>query len=147
VLLSASLSPVTFLYYILWFCILVGVGLRQARQALELEELGLTHFNDTKEFPVPGSDTVFTNYPLGVTLVCKFDSDNADLPADSVLYSFSYPDELESGFGPLLTGVFLLSLAILLRDVVRLGVARRRPLICQLPQEAPLDPTHVLGCY
>jgi hypothetical protein len=141
VILYSLVAPI--LYCILWFCIWGGVGLRQARQALELEELGSTYFNDIKEFAVPGSDfcydvpqsdvnvdgeTVFKNYLLGVTPVCKFDSANADLSAFNVLYSFSYPDELESGFGPFLTGVFLLS-SDLLRDVVRLGVARRRPLI------------------
>lgn len=119
------LAPI--LYIIVWFTIWGGIGLRQARQADELIALGSTYFNDTKEFAVPGSDfcydvpqgdvvvdgqTIFTNYLLGVTPVCKFDSSKADLSAFNVLYSFSFPDELKNGFGPVLTGLFLICLTI-----------------------------------
>jgi hypothetical protein len=125
VILYSLVAPI--LYCILWFCVWGGVGLRQARQALELEELGSMYFNDIKEYAVPGSNfcydvpqgdvvvdgqTIFTNYLLGVTPVCKFDSSKADQSAFNVLYSFSFPDELETGFGPVLTGLFLISLAI-----------------------------------
>jgi hypothetical protein len=115
------------LYIIVWFTTWGGVGLRQSRQADELMALGSKYFNDTKEYAVPGSDfcydvpqgdvvvdgeTIFTNYLLGVTPVCKFDSSKADQSAFNVLYSFSFPDELETGFGPILTGLFLIALAI-----------------------------------
>jgi hypothetical protein len=125
VILYSLLAPI--LYCIVWFSIWGGVGLRQARQADELIALGSTYFNNTNEYAVPGNDfcydvpqgdvvvdgqTIFTNYLLGVTPVCKFDSSKADLSAFNVLYSFSFPDELESGFGPVLTGLFLVSLAI-----------------------------------
>jgi hypothetical protein len=125
VILYSMVAPI--LYCILWFSIWGGVGLRQSRQADELIALGSTYFNNTKEYAVPGSDfcydvpqsdvevdgeTVFKNFLLGVTPVCKIDSTNADQSAFNVLYSYSFPDELESGFGPLLTGIFLFALAI-----------------------------------
>jgi hypothetical protein len=125
IIVYSLLAPM--LYIIAWFSVWGGVGLRQSRQADELIVLGSTYFNDTKEYQVPGSDfcydvpqgdvvvdgkTIFTNYLLGVTPVCKFDSSKADQSAFHVLYSFSFPDQLESGFGPVLTGLFLISLAI-----------------------------------
>jgi choline-glycine betaine transporter len=36
-----------FLYCIFWFCIWGGAGLRQSRQAVELQVLGETYYNDT----------------------------------------------------------------------------------------------------
>ena len=78
---------------------------------------------DVPQGPVKvGGETVFTKYLLGVTPVCKFDSSNADLSAFNVLDSFSYPDELKIGFGPFLTGVFLLSLSL------SQSTSRRRPI-------------------
>jgi choline-glycine betaine transporter len=114
-------------YTILWFCTWGGIGLRQSRQAKELEVLGAAYFNDTKEFAVPNSDfcydvpqgpivvdgvTVFDNLVLGVTPVCKFDSSQADRITMNVLESFSFPDNLENGFGPFLVVFFLFTLAI-----------------------------------
>ena len=76
-------------YTILWFCVFGGAGMRQARQAAEMEVLGQTYYNSTdfflKEgstycFDVPQEDvvvngeTVFTNTLLGVTPVCKYNS-------------------------------------------------------------------------
>lgn len=125
VITYSLVAPV--LYCILWFSVWGGTGLRQARQALELEKLGTEFFSDEKKFAVPGSDfcfdvpqgsvvvgdeTIFTNMLLGVTPVCKFDSANADKSAFNVLYSFSYPDDLDNGFGPFLTVLFIISLAI-----------------------------------
>jgi choline-glycine betaine transporter len=38
-----------------WFCIWGGVGMRQSRQALELEKLGETHYNNSAHFLADGS--------------------------------------------------------------------------------------------
>jgi len=126
VILYSLVAPV--LYCIMWFCIWGGTGLRQARQAMELIELGKVHFDDEEYFLQPGSticydvpqnnvyvnDTVlvFENNLKGITPVCVFDSDNADQSAFNVLYSFSYPDELDNGLGPTLSVMFLISLII-----------------------------------
>eukprot|EP00978_Attheya_sp_CCMP212_P007871 scaffold18312_cov55-Attheya_sp.AAC.3 len=117
-------------YCILWFSVWGGIGIRQARQAMELEVLGAKLENDTtwaggflqagSEFcyDVPqqniviDGDTVFTNHLLGVTPVCKFDSANQDAAAFNVLYSFSYPDDYDVGYGPTLTVFFLFSVAV-----------------------------------
>ena len=111
------------LYLVLWFSIWGGAGLRQARQALEMEQLGLTHYNDTNHFVsdgndncfdvpqesvVVGNDTIFENHVKGVTPVCKFYSTNE--ASFNVLYSFSFPDEWDVGYGPYLSIVFMLSL-------------------------------------
>lgn len=81
-------------YTILWFCVFGGAGLRQSRQALELEKLGETYFNDTEYFMAPDStycydvpqediyvisdegeeERVFTNFLEGVTPVCTFNT-------------------------------------------------------------------------
>jgi hypothetical protein len=118
---------VPLMYCILWFSVWGGIGIRQARQAMELEVIGETYFNDTSHyqqegsgfcFDVPqedvvvGDQTVFTNLLLGVTPVCKFDSDNQDGAAFNVLYSFSFPDDYEIGYGPTLTVFFLFSVAV-----------------------------------
>jgi choline-glycine betaine transporter len=120
---------VPLMYCILWFSVWGGIGIRQARQAMELESLGKEHFNDTLHFlqsgvcydvpqqdvfaEVDGKETlIFTNHLLGVTPVCKFDSGNQDGAAFNVLYSFSYPDDYDTGFGPFLTICFLFSVAV-----------------------------------
>ena len=74
---------------ILWFGVFGGAGIRQARQALEMEELGATWYNNSDHFlsedstycyDVPQEDiiedgeVVFTNTLVGVTPVCKFNS-------------------------------------------------------------------------
>ena len=111
-------------YLITWFSVWGGAGIRQARQALELEQLGLTHYNDTEHFISPdnancfdvpqenliiGEDTIFENHLTGVTPVCKFYSTNE--ASFNVLYSFSFPDEWDYGYGPYLSILFLVSLA------------------------------------
>jgi hypothetical protein len=120
-------SAVPLLYCILWFSVWGGIGMRQARQAMELETLGETYYNDTNYFQQEGSDfcydvpqqdvvvdgtTIFTNLLVGVTPVCKFDSANQDGAAFNVLYSFSYPDNFDTGYGPTLTVFFLFSVAV-----------------------------------
>ena len=111
------------MFLVLWFSVWGGAGLRQARQALEMEQLGLIHFNDTNHFVsaenencfdvpqeplVVGNDTVFENHVKGVTPVCKFYSTND--ASFNVLYSFSFPDEWDVGYGPGLSIIFMLSL-------------------------------------
>jgi BCCT, betaine/carnitine/choline family transporter len=94
-------------YCIAWFCALGGAGLRQSRQALELQEIGRTFFNDTAHFAsldnelcynvpqesvVIGDQLVFTNYLPGVTPVCLFDENNGQLAPFNVMNSFRFPD-------------------------------------------------------
>jgi len=89
VIVSVLLCPT--LYCLIWFSIMGGIGLRQQRQALELEQIGSNMFSDPNYFvsdkstfcyDVPQEDvvvngtTVFTNRLLGVTPVCTFDRSN-----------------------------------------------------------------------
>eukprot|EP00429_Kryptoperidinium_foliaceum_P020021 CAMPEP_0176047276 /NCGR_PEP_ID=MMETSP0120_2-20121206/23479_1 /TAXON_ID=160619 /ORGANISM="Kryptoperidinium foliaceum, Strain CCMP 1326" /LENGTH=827 /DNA_ID=CAMNT_0017380691 /DNA_START=109 /DNA_END=2592 /DNA_ORIENTATION=+ len=114
-------------YTIIWFCIFGGTGIRQARQAMELEEIGETYFNSTEYYLADGStycydvpqenvvvdgNVVFENTLLGVTPVCKFNSAEADFAWFNVLNSFSYPLDFSSGFGPFLSWLSLFTLAI-----------------------------------
>ena len=116
---------VPLVYTMLWFGVFGGVGLRQSRQAKELQELGTTHYNNSEYFvndefdycyDVPQSDvmvegqSVFTNTLLGVTPVCGFKSNGYSWY--QVMYSFSYPDELSVGFGPFLSVLSLVALCI-----------------------------------
>jgi hypothetical protein len=125
IIIYSLVAPVA--YCIMWFSIWGGVGLRQARQGRELEALGGTLFNDTEHFLVPGSTNcydvpqetlsqdgtvVFENHLLGVTPVCQFDSSQSNTAAFNVLYSFSFPDSFDTGFGPTLSVMFIISLAI-----------------------------------
>lgn len=86
------------LYTIVWFCVFGGAGLRQARQALEMQDLGGKFFNDTGYFLEAGStycydvpqedlevdgSIVFENTLLGVTPVCEFNSGKS---VNSTLY-------------------------------------------------------------
>lgn len=80
------------MYSFIWFAVFGGVGLRQARQALELQQVGNETFGDPAFFQastpncfnVPQEDlivngtTVFTNWVPGVTPVCYFNSSDAD---------------------------------------------------------------------
>lgn len=115
------------LYTILWFSVFGGTGLRQARQALELQDIGQTYFNNSEYYLEPGSTycyevpqedvevdgtTVFTNTLLGVTPVCEFNSAESDFAWFNVLNSFSYPLDFETGFGPFLCWLSLFALAI-----------------------------------
>lgn len=119
-------GPVVF--SIVWFCVWGGIALRQARQALELESLGVTLFNnsahfmtDSNEFcyDVPQEDilvdgeVLFTNHLPGVTPVCKFDEDNPDSAIFHVLDSFSFEKSFgRRGLGPVLCLVFMIACAV-----------------------------------
>ena len=113
---------------LVWFSIWGGIGLRQSRQALELETLGGTYFNDTSYFSVTDSEfcynvpqddvdvngeVIFTNYLPGVTPVCQFDSSKSNTASFNVLYSFSFPESFNNGgFGPVLSVVYILALTL-----------------------------------
>jgi BCCT, betaine/carnitine/choline family transporter len=88
---------------LLWVCIWGGTGMRQDRQAIELEKLGLDYFNNSGHFLADGSDicytvpqedvevsgsTIFTSRLLGVTPVCKFDKERSSVADLNVLKSF-----------------------------------------------------------
>jgi BCCT, betaine/carnitine/choline family transporter len=77
--------------------------MRQDRQAVELEKLGLDYYNNSAHFLADGSDlcytvpqediavngsTIFVNRLLGVTPVCKFDPDHPSVVGLDVLKSF-----------------------------------------------------------
>lgn len=125
VVLYSMVAPI--LYCLIWFVVWGGVAIRQARQAEELIDLGDTVWGDkayyaTAENPncydVPqGSETgpsgeiIFTNTMNGVTPVCVFHAPY-DYSAYNLLYSFSFPESFDSGFGPFLTVIFIISLAI-----------------------------------
>ena len=121
------------LYSMLWFCTFGGVGLRQARQAEELEALGGEYFNDTGKFlrdgsefcydvpqvdvlnPEDESEVIFTNTLPGITPVCAFDSSDSTQAWFNVMYSFSYPDLDDpswEGFGGFMAGLSLIALTI-----------------------------------
>jgi BCCT, betaine/carnitine/choline family transporter len=110
------------------FCILGGAGLRQARQALELEALGVRFFNNSGHFASPahalcydvpqqdvvvGVELVFTNYLLGVTPVCKFDESDAESSSYKLLNSFRFPDTFRGdGMGSALSVLLMLTTAL-----------------------------------
>lgn len=113
---------------LVWFCIWGGIGLRQSRQAMELEILGKTYFNNSNAYLVPGSEVcyevpqedvvvdgevVFTNYLPGVTPVCQFDSDESSTASFNVLFSFSFPESFPgSGYGPVLSVFYITFLTL-----------------------------------
>ena len=81
-------------YVLVWFTFMGGIGLRQSRQALELEKLGTDFYDDAAHFQtaestfcydVPQEDVVldgaviFTNSLKGITPVCQFDSSNSEM--------------------------------------------------------------------
>ena len=97
-------------YALIWFSFMGGIGIRQQRQAMELQMLGDVHYNDPTYFlsadsafcyDVPQSDVyvdndlIFTNTLPGITPVCAFDSSNSSLAWFNVMFSFTYP-----GTGP-----------------------------------------------
>ncbi|KAL7551145.1 hypothetical protein ACHAWF_014345 [Thalassiosira exigua] len=129
VIIGVFLAPVA--YSLLWFSFIGGIGLRQQRQALELEKLGNASFANPEYFQtsdstfcydVPQNDVyvnntlVFSNTLPGITPVCKFDWQNAEGSWFNVMYSFSYPgtgsDGNFPGFGPFLSGLTIFTLAI-----------------------------------
>jgi Cys-rich protein (TIGR01571 family) len=116
-----------FLYACVWFCTFGGAGLRQARQALELKELGNMFFGtedyyladgSTYCYDVPqqdvlnGTDVVFTNSLLGITPVCEFNSAESGQAWFNVMYSFSFPLDGFEGFGPFMAGLSLVAVCI-----------------------------------
>ena len=81
------------IYSFVWFAVFGGVGLRQARQALELQKTGEDFFGDPAFFEAgppncfnvpqedlvsPNGTMIFTNYVPGVTPVCYFNSSDSD---------------------------------------------------------------------
>jgi hypothetical protein len=116
-----------FLYAVLWFCTFGGIGLRQARQALELSILGETYYNDTGYFlasdstycyDVPqedvfdGTDVIFTNSLLGITPVCGFNPKEPNQAWFNVMYSFSFPDDNMEGFGSFMAILSLIAVVV-----------------------------------
>jgi len=116
-------------YTIVWFGTFGGIGLRQSRQALEMEELGALVANSTTHYQnadinycydVPQEDVyvegveepVFINTLPGVTPVCKFNSSESDMAWFNVLYSYTFPTDLTYGFGPFLSWLSLVALTI-----------------------------------
>jgi len=119
VVVYSMVAPI--MYCILWFSVWGGIGLRQSRQALEMQALGTSMFNNSAEFQVADNevcydvpqetlynkdgDVVFENHLPGVTPVCTFGSSLES--AFNVLYSYSYPDSFDTGYGPFLTVLFV----------------------------------------
>jgi len=126
VVVSVFICPTA--YAIIWFSFMGGIGLRQQRQALELQKIGEESFQDPSYFladdsefcyDVPQQDvtvngtTVFTNHLPGITPVCMFDRANDAQSWFNVMNSFSYPDSNGfGGFGPFLSILSIFTLAI-----------------------------------
>jgi BCCT, betaine/carnitine/choline family transporter len=114
------------LYNLVNFCTWGGIGLRQDRQAQELEILGNSLFNNSKYFLVDGSETcyavpqtdlsfgneTFENSLLGITPVCKFDPQMPGMASLNVLRSFQFPDSYKHGLGSILIAFHLLACAV-----------------------------------
>jgi hypothetical protein len=118
-----------FIYAVLWFSTFGGIGLRQARQALELSILGETYYNDTGHFlasdstycyDVPqedvfnGTDVIFANSLLGITPVCEFNPAESNQAWFNVMYSFSFPDDNMEGFGSFMAILSLITVVFYL---------------------------------
>lgn len=130
VIIGVFMAPTV--YALLWFSFMGGIGLRQQRQALELEKIGTDFFGNGQHFEsaesefcydvpqdnayAPNGTLVFTNTLPGITPVCKFDSDNSSMSWFNVMYSFTYPgtgpDGNFSGFGQFMSGLSIFALAI-----------------------------------
>lgn len=107
-------------------CVWGGAGVRQQRQAQELEVLGATYYGDINYFQnadtptcfdVPqgnlemDGEVIFENRIIGVTPVCKLY--NSLYASFNLMYSFSFPDSLSGeGYGPFLSVLFIIGLAI-----------------------------------
>ena len=124
-----SVLVIPTLYALLFMVFMGGIGLRQQRQALELQVLGEEQFGNSSHYAndeigycydVPQEDVVssttgdvvFTNSLLGVTPVCEFNSAESTMAWFNVMYSFSYPDGKFAGFGPFLSGFTIFTLAL-----------------------------------
>lgn len=126
VIMYGTIIPFT--YILIWFCVFGGVGLRQHRQAMELEALGESAFGDSTEFlhgdtkncyDVPQEDlivndtVVFTNYLPGVTPVCQFNTSDADNAWFNVLNSYTFPEDFGgNGLGPFLSVVSIFAVTL-----------------------------------
>mmetsp|Transcript_20322 Transcript_20322/g.39118 ORF Transcript_20322/g.39118 Transcript_20322/m.39118 type:complete len:830 (-) Transcript_20322:178-2667(-) len=131
VVFGVFLAPTA--YAIIWFSFMGGIGLRQARQALELEKLGTDFFQDAAHYQSDSSefcydvpqedvyvdgveDPIFVNTLPGITPVCKFDTTSSPAAWFNVMYSYSYPgtgpDGNFGGFGQFLSGLSIFTLAI-----------------------------------
>merc|ERR1712232_272899 len=124
VILYCFLAPL--LYSILWFGVFGGAGMRQIRQAEELQTLGLNLHNNSGFFLAAGSEScydvpqvdvmndkgevLFANTLLGVTPVCTEINDNSWF---NLLYSFSYPSASGfGGFGPFLSALSIFAITV-----------------------------------
>jgi hypothetical protein len=125
IVISVFICPTA--YSIIWFSFMGGIGLRQQRQAMELQQIGEQSFQDPAYFLAEGSDfcynvpqedvvvngtTVFTNNLIGITPVCQFDRANDAQSWFNVMNSFSYPDGDFGGFGRFLSAMSIFTLAI-----------------------------------
>jgi BCCT, betaine/carnitine/choline family transporter len=125
IILYCLVAPVGFC--LVWFTTWGGIGMRQSRQARELEVLGETWYNNSGHFLADSSkfcydvpqedvlvdgDVVFTNHLLGVTPVCQFDTDNSNAASFNVLYSFRWSDNMNGGLGPILSVFFIVASAL-----------------------------------
>mmetsp|Transcript_26375 Transcript_26375/g.37012 ORF Transcript_26375/g.37012 Transcript_26375/m.37012 type:complete len:800 (-) Transcript_26375:209-2608(-) len=121
----AFIAPM--IYSILWFCTFGGIGLRQQRQALEMQAMGEALFEDSDYYQVAGSkfcydvpqqdvyngtELYFTNTLKGITPVCAFDTDDGTNAWFNVLFSFSYPEDGFGGFGKFLSGLSLVAVTL-----------------------------------
>jgi BCCT, betaine/carnitine/choline family transporter len=123
VVYSCFLPP---LYNLINFCTWGGIGLRQDRQAQELEILGDALYNNSKYFLVDGSEIcyavpqadisfgneAFQNFLPGVTPVCKFDPQMPGVASLNVLRSFQFPDSYKHGLGSILIAFHLLACGV-----------------------------------
>lgn len=119
------------IYALIWFSFMGGIGIRQQRQALELEQLGVDHYDNIAYFQsasnefcydVPqnvdyvGDELIFSNTLPGITPVCKYDPSNPELAWFNVMFSFSYPgtgaDGNFAGFGQFMSGLSIFTLGI-----------------------------------
>jgi choline-glycine betaine transporter len=88
---------------LLWSCLWGGVGMRQARQAMELERLGEVYYNNSAHFL--GDSIVFTNELVGGTPVCKFDAAHSD-------FTIFHVPVGGQGLGQVLTVLYLLGCTV-----------------------------------
>mmetsp|Transcript_5028 Transcript_5028/g.10975 ORF Transcript_5028/g.10975 Transcript_5028/m.10975 type:complete len:833 (+) Transcript_5028:111-2609(+) len=129
VVFGVFLAPTA--YALVWMSFMGGMGLRQQRQANELQELGRSVYNDEARFEtsysefcydVPQEDvefngaTVFVNTLPGITPVCRQDPDDKTNDWFNIMYSFSYPGTGANGdfggFGQFMSGISIFTLAI-----------------------------------
>lgn len=125
VIAYSALAPIA--VCLVWFCVWGGAGIRQHRQALELEKLGADVFGNSRHFNVEMSDFCFhvpqedivingttsfvaSNAVRGITPVCKFNSAEDNLAVFHVMYSYTFGHQ--RGFGPFLGCLFVLAMTV-----------------------------------